>query len=43
MMVDQGGLESLPGNRQDAPSVDTMRGFERLPVKVESAAALAVL
>lgn len=42
MMVDTGGLESLPGNPQDAPSVDTIGGFEILPGMVESQAALAV-
>ena len=42
MMVDTGGLESLPGNPEDAPSVDTVGGFEILPGMVESQAALAV-
>lgn len=42
MMVDTGGLESLPGNPQDAPSVDTVGGLEILPGMVESQAALAV-
>ena len=42
MMVDTGGLESLPGSPQDAPSVDTVGGVEILPGMVESQAALAV-
>lgn len=42
MMVDTGGLESLPGSPQDAPSVDTIGGVEILPGMVESQAALAV-
>ena len=42
MMVDTGGLESLPGNPQDAPSVDTIGGVEILPGMIESQAALAV-
>ena len=42
MMVDTGGLESLPGSPEDAPSVDTVGGFEILPGMVESQAALAV-
>jgi len=42
MMVDTGGLESLPGNPNDAPSVDTIGGVEILPGMVESQAALAV-
>ena len=42
MMVDTGGLESLPGSPQDAPSVDTVGGMEILPGMVESQAALAV-
>ena len=42
MMVDTGGLESLPGSPQDAPSVNTVGGVEILPGMVESQAALAV-
>ena len=42
MMVDTGGLESLPGSPQDAPSVDSVGGVEILPGMVESQAALAV-
>ena len=42
MMVDTGGLESLPGSPNDAPSVDTVGGVEILPGMVESQAALAV-
>jgi GTP-binding protein len=42
MMVDTGGLESLPGSPSDAPSVDTVGGVEILPGMVESQAALAV-
>ena len=42
MMVDTGGLESLPGNPGAAPSVDAVGGFEILPGMIESQAALAV-
>jgi GTP-binding protein len=43
MMVDTGGLESLPGNPADAPSVDTIGGFEILPGMVESQVGINAL
>ena len=42
MLVDTGGLESLPGDPNAAPSIDRIGGVEILPGMIEAQAAEAV-